>query len=295
MIAASGTASSTRSRSIARLRQARLRPTLITGVLCILGPLVAAAVMRHQIGLRPIQLGANDFGVHPRAGHLLGTDGYGRDVLGMLAWGLQPTLTIGVVAGATAAVIGTALGLVSGYARGWADWLIRGVADVLLGLPVLPILIVIAAFLGAVSVRSLGLIIGLLSWPFTTRVVRAQVLSLRDLPYVEIARLSGSKPMGILFFELLPNLLPFVMAGFVGAVSGAILTSVGLQILGLGTFGTPTLGLMLESAYEGGALSRGMWWWWSAPAVLLIVIFVGLFMISLAVDQIANPRLRKQV
>jgi peptide/nickel transport system permease protein len=294
MVAAVGSFRSGRSRAIARLRRIRLGPTLIVGALFIAGPLVAGAIIRHHIGERPIQLGASDLGLHPGPGHVLGTDGYGRDILGMLAWGLQPTLTIGLVAGATAAVIGTALGLVSGYARGWVDWLIRGVADVLLGLPVLPILIVIAAFLGAVSVRSLGLIIGVLSWPFTTRVVRAQVLSLRDLPYVEIARLSGSKPIGILFFELLPNLLPFVMAGFVGAVSGAILTSVGLQILGLGTFGTPTLGLMLESAYEGGALSRGMWWWWSSPAVLLVVIFIGLFLISLAVDQIANPRLRKR-
>jgi peptide/nickel transport system permease protein len=294
MVAAVGSFRSGRSRAIARLRGIRLGPTLIVGALFIAGPLVAGAIIRHHIGERPIQLGASDLGLHPGPGHVLGTDGYGRDILGMLAWGLQPTLTIGLVAGATAAVIGTALGLVSGYARGWVDWLIRGVADVLLGLPVLPILIVIAAFLGAVSVRSLGLIIGVLSWPFTTRVVRAQVLSLRDLPYVEIARLSGSKPIGILFFELLPNLLPFVMAGFVGAVSGAILTSVGLQILGLGTFGTPTLGLMLESAYEGGALSRGMWWWWSSPAVLLVVIFIGLFLISLAVDQVANPRLRKR-
>ena len=294
MVAAAGSLRSGGSRARARLRRIRIGPTLIVGALFVLGPLVAAAIIRHHIGPGPIQLGANALGLHPDARHRLGTDGYGRDIIGMLAWGLQPTLEIGLVAGATAAVIGTALGLVSGYARGWVDWLIRGVADVLLGLPVLPILIVIAAFLGAVSVRSLGLIIGLLSWPFTTRVVRAQVLSLRDLPFVEIARLSGSRSIGILFFELLPNLLPFVMAGFVGAVSGAILTSVGLQILGLGTFGTPTLGLMLESAYEGGALSRGMWWWWSSPAVLLIVIFIGLFLISLAVDQIANPRLRKK-
>jgi peptide/nickel transport system permease protein len=276
------------------LRRIHLGPAFVFGVVFVIGPLVAATVIRHHVGAGATQLGAAALSLPPSADHLLGTDGYGRDIVAMLAFGLRPTLDVGLVAGATAAVIGTILGLVSGYARGWLDWIVRGFADVLLGLPVLPILVVVAAFLGAVSVRSLGLIIGLLAWPFTARVVRAQVLSLREVPYIEIARLSGASPFGIVAFELLPNLLPFVMAGFVGAVSAAILTSVGLQILGLGTFGTPTLGLMLESAYEGGALSRGLWWWWGPPTVLLIVIFIGLFLISLAVDQIANPRLRKK-
>jgi peptide/nickel transport system permease protein len=277
-----------------RVRGVRPRPTLIAGLVILGVPVIGAEVVRHIVSRGAIQLGAYGFGMAPSHGHLLGTDGYGRDVLAMLAYGMRPTLEIGLVAGVAATGIGTVFGLVSGYARGWVDWAVRGCTDVILGLPVLPILVVIAAFLGAVSVRSLGLIIGLLAWPFTTRVVRAQVLSLRESEYVQIARLSGAKTMGILGFELLPNLLPYVMAGFVGAVSAAILASVGLQILGLGTFGMPTLGLMLESAYEGGALSRGLWWWWSAPTVLLIVVFIGLFLISLAIDEIANPRLRKK-
>jgi peptide/nickel transport system permease protein len=276
-----------------RLRHVRVSLALTLGLLFLFVPLIAAFVIRRIVGAHEIALGAYGFGGGPVSGHILGTDGYGRDVLAMLAFGLWPTLEVGLVAGVTAAVIGTALGLISGYGRGPVDWIIRGFSDVLLGLPVLPILVVVAAVLGAVSAKSLGLIIGLLSWPFTARVVRAQVLSMREVPYVEIARISGASPAGIVTFELLPNLLPFVMAGFVGAVSSAILASVGLQILGLGTFGTPTLGLMLESAYEGGALSRGMWWWWGSPTVLLIVVFVGLFLISLAVDKIANPRLRK--
>jgi peptide/nickel transport system permease protein len=276
-----------------RLRGVRVSAVLLLGLVLLFAPLVAALAIRHVLGEGEIALGAYGFGGPPTSDHLLGTDGYGRDVLAMLAFGLWPTLEVGLVAGLTAAVLGTAFGLISGYGRGPVDWTIRGVSDVLLGLPVLPILVVVAAVLGAVSAKSLGLIIGVLSWPFTARVVRAQVLSMREAPYVEIARVSGASPTGIVTFELLPNLLPFVMAGFVGAVSSAILASVGLQILGLGTFGTPTLGLMLESAYEGGALSRGMWWWWAAPTVLLIVVFIALFLISLAVDEIANPRLRK--
>jgi peptide/nickel transport system permease protein len=287
--------SPTNTRSVlARMRAARRRPVLIVGLICLGVPFIAAEIVQLIESRNAIQLGAYGFGAGPTSSHLLGTDGDGRDVLAMLAYGMRPTLDIGLVAGATAAIIGTALGLISGYVRGAIDWLIRGVSDVLLGLPVLPILIVVAAFIGSVSVGSLGLIIGLLSWPFTTRVVRAQALSMREAPYIESARLAGASPAGILGLEMLPNLLPFVVAGFVGAVSAAILASVGLQILGLGTFGTPTLGLMLESAYEGGALSRGMWWWWGPPTVLLVIVFIGLFLVSLAVDEIANPRLRKQ-
>lgn len=276
------------------LRLLTVRPTLVLGLAFLLLPLVAAAILRHRLGAGAIELGAYPFNLRPSDAHVLGTDGYGRDVLAMLAYGLWPTLQVGLVAGATASAIGTFLGLLSGYARGWVDWLVRGLADVLLGIPVLPILVVVAAFLGSVSVASLGIVIGLVAWPFTTRVIRAQVLSLRDAPYIEIARLSGARRSGILVFELLPNLLPYVMAGFVGAVSGAILASVGLQILGLGSFGLPTLGLMLDSAYQGGALSRGLWWWFVPPAGLLVLIFVGLFLISLAVDEFANPRLRKR-
>jgi len=276
------------------LRLLTVRPALILGLAFLLVPLLVAAVERHRLGAGVIELGAYQFNLRPSDEHVLGTDGYGRDVLGMLSFGLWPTLQVGLVAGVTASAIGTFLGLLSGYARGWIDWTVRGLADVLLGIPVLPILVVVAAFLGSVSVSSLGVVIGLVAWPFTTRVIRAQVLSLRDAPYIEMARLSGARRSGILVFELLPNLLPYVMAGFVGAVSGAILASVGLQILGLGSFGLPTLGLMLDAAYQGGALSRGLWWWFVPPAALLVLIFVGLFLISLAVDEFANPRLRKR-
>ena len=292
-MAAFGFADSPR-RGRLRSRRARIgsRPVLSLGLFCVFAPLIGAVVIQNVDGVGKIALGAYDLGARPGHGHPLGVDGAGRDILAMLAYGLWPTLEVGLVAGASAAVIGTTLGLVAGYVRGLADWSLRAISDVLLGLPVLPILIVIAAFVGSVSVRTLGVIIGLVSWPFTMRVVRAQVLSMREAPYIEIARLSGASSPEILGREILPNLLPFVLAGFVGAVSAGILTSVGLQILGLGTFGTPTLGLMLEAAYEGGALSRGMWWWWGPPTILLIVIFVGLFLVSLAVDDIANPRLR---
>lgn len=280
--------------SLKRWRTTHIRPTLVIGVLLLVVPLLTARLLQAIFGEGATELGANEFNLAPSNAHVLGTDGYGRDVLAMLSFALWPTLKVGLVAGVTAVSIGTFLGLLSGYAGGAVDWVIRGVTDVLLGIPVLAILIVVAAYLGSVSVASLGVIIGLVAWPFTTRVVRSQVLSLRESQYVEITRLSGARRTEILTLEILPNLLPYVAAGFVGAVSGAILASVGLQILGLGSFGTPTLGMMLDSAYQGGALSRGLWWWFVPPALLLVTIFVALFLISLAIDQISNPRLRKR-
>lgn len=283
-----------RAVSFDRVRSLRLRPVLLIGVLILVVPLIAAEILQVVLGEDAIVLGAYEFNLPPSDEHRLGTDGYGRDVVAMLAFALWPTLKVGLVAGMTAVAIGTVLGLLSGYAGGSIDWVIRGLTDVLLGIPVLPILIVVAAYLGSVSVASLGVVIGLVAWPFTTRVVRAQVLSLRESSYVEMARLSGARRSELLVLEILPNLLPYLAAGFVGGVSGAILASVGLQILGLGSFGLPTLGMMLDSAYQGGALSRGLWWWFVPPALLLVLIFVGLFLVSLAVDRIANPRLRKE-
>ena len=95
-----------------------------------------------------------------------------------------------------------------------------------------------------------------------------------------------------MFVEILPNLLPYIAAGFVGAVSGGILASVGIQLLGLGPLLIPNLGMILQFAMNSGAIYQGMWWWWGPPALTLILLFVGLFLISMAFDQFANPRLK---
>jgi peptide/nickel transport system permease protein len=119
------------------------------------------------------------------------------------------------------------------------------------------------------------------------------VLTLREQPFIVMSRLSNRSGIGIMFGEILPNVLTLVTATLVGAISGALLVAIGLQLLGLGPAGVPTLGLTLQTAISGGALSQGLWWWWSAPTVLLILLFLGLFVTSLVVDEIANPRLKK--
>lgn len=206
--------------------------------------------------------------------------------------GTPPTYLIGLVAGALSVTIGTAVGLVSGYFRGLVDTLVRTGIDVTLGIPSLAVVIVIAAVLGSISPLQLGLVIAILGWAYPARQIRSQVLSLREQQFVFISRLSNDGPFRIMFAEILPNILPFVMAAFVASVSFSILVAVGLQLLGLGT-AESTLGLVLQLGVTGGALSRGLWWWWAPPAVILSMMFLGLFLVSTAVDQFANPRLRE--
>jgi peptide/nickel transport system permease protein len=132
----------------------------------------------------------------------------------------------------------------------------------------------------------------LFAWPGPARVIRAQVLSLRERGYVQMARLSGVSTFSIMVFELLPNLMPYLAANFTGSVSANILAATGLEALGLGPSRVPTLGMTIFYAIRGAAILRGMWWWWGLPILMLILIFSGLFLITIGLDEVANPRLR---
>jgi len=261
---------------------------LIVGALVLLGPVGQLFV--DEAGVR---LGAGGFAEAPSAAHPLGTDTTGRDVLAMMVYGTPPTLAIGFLAGLIGTTVGVALGLTAGYYRGPVDVVIRSLADVLLTIPALAVLVVLAALFQTRTVELMAVVVALFAWPWTARAVRAQTLTMREQGFVMIARLSGRSGPGILLFELLPNLIPYVMATFVAAVSGAILAAVGLQLLGLGPITIPTLGLMLQNAFQYAAVVRGMWWWWGPPTLLLIALFVGLFLISESLDAIANPRLKR--
>jgi peptide/nickel transport system permease protein len=198
-----------------------------------------------------------------------------------------------LLSGLVSTTLGVSARLVSGYLHGLPDTLTRGVADVMLGIPPFAMLILIAAVLGRMSLVEMALIIAVFSWPLVARAVRSQVLSLREQPFVTISRLSNRSAPAIMAFELLPNLLAFIVATFVGAVSGALAIAIGVQLIGLGPIDTQTLGLALQNSLSAGALSQGLWWWWLPPTLILIMFFVGLFLLSLVVDEIANPRLRK--
>ena len=277
---------------LARRRGRMPTRSIVVGLVFLFWPLVVSLIASLVVDPKLLRIAAAPPAAQPSAEHLLGADSAGRDILALIAQGTPPTYLIGFLAGFVAVGIGTIVGMISGYARGLVDSLLRGLVDVMLGIPALAVAIIVAALLGAISFVQLAFVIALLVWAYSARQIRSQVLSLREQPFVLMSRLSNQVPLSLIFRELLPNMLPFVTAAFVASVSFSILLAVGLQILGLGSSET-TLGLVLQLAVTGGALSRGMWWWWGPPAVILISMFIGLFLLSTSLDRLANPRLRE--
>lgn len=232
----------------------------------------------------------------PSSEYPLGTDTVGRQILPLLIAGMPLTLRVGLIAGAIGLVIGVIFGFVAGYYGGFWDSLLRGAADIFLTVPGLMVLVVIASTLrGAVDLTTQALVVSSLAWMYPTRTIRSQVLTMRERGYVQIAKFSGMNGFEIIVKELVPNLLPYLAASFVGAVSAAILASIGLEALGLGPQNEPTLGMTIYWSMFYTSVIRGMWWWWAPPIVVIVAIFMGLYLISAGLDQIANPRLRRLV
>jgi peptide/nickel transport system permease protein len=142
------------------------------------------------------------------------------------------------------------------------------------------------------DVTTMAFVVAMFAWAGPTRVIRSQVLSLREQGYVRMARLSALSTFDIMFREIMPNLLPYLAASFVGSASGGILAAVGLEALGLGPQQVPTLGMTIYYALQSSAIIRGMWWWWGGPTLILIIMFTGFFLITIGLDEVANPRLR---
>jgi peptide/nickel transport system permease protein len=228
----------------------------------------------------------------PDAAHPLGTESNGRDILAVVITGAPRSFQVGLIAAGVGLSIGTMLGLTAGLLGGWVDGLIRTIADSVLTIPSLALLIVISSYVRVVEISALALILALFSWAGPTRLVRAQVLSLRERGYVRMARLSGASTLEIMFREMLPNMLPYLASSLAGNVAGAILAATSLEALGLGPTRIPTLGMTIFFAIRSSAVIRGMWWWWGFPILILIVIFTGLFLMAIGLDEIANPRLR---
>jgi peptide/nickel transport system permease protein len=276
-------------RLVAFFRENRL---FTAGVVLLLALLLFGLIGIQLTSPKGADMGAVPLNLSPSAKYPLGTDGLGRDMLAVMVIGIPNTFKIGFLAGAVGVVIGTLIGLFAGYYRGYADTFFSSFADVMLVIPTLAILITVSAYVRVVTVEIMAVIVGLLAWPLSARVIRSQTLSLRERLFVQVAKLSGENDFEIIIRQILPNLTAYMAASFVGAVSGGILASVGLEVLGLGPQNVPTIGRTLFYAFKYTALFRGMWWWWGPPVVTLAVIFTGLFWMSISLDKYANPRLK---
>lgn len=225
--------------------------------------------------------------------HPLGTENSGRDMLALMVVGAPNSFMVGVVAAGIGMSVGIVLGFSAGFIGGRVDDVIRLLSDVTITIPTLMVLIVIQALLPQIELITMALLIAAFAWPGPTRLIRAQVLTMRESGYVQMAKVSGASTWSIMFREILPNLLPYLAASFIGNATGAILAAVGLETLGLGPQRVPTLGGTIYFAISGAALLRNMWWWWLLPTLLLAFMFIGLLLVNLGLDEIANPRLRQ--
>lgn len=225
--------------------------------------------------------------------HPLGTENSGRDMLALMIVGAPNSFMVGVVAAAVGMSVGIILGFSAGFIGGRVDDFVRLISDVTVTIPSLMVLIVIQSLIKQVELSTMALLIAAFAWPSPTRLIRAQVLTMRESGYVQMAKLSGASTFSIMFREIMPNLIPYLFASFIGNATGAILAAVGLETLGLGPQRVPTLGGTIYFAISNAALLRNMWWWWALPTLLLALMFIGLLLINLGFDEIANPRLRQ--
>lgn len=274
----------------------RRNPALVMGLALVLALLLFVVVGSYltdiddaqPLAARPLQ--------KPSAEYPFGTDKLGRDLFATIVAGIPLTLRIGLLAGLIGLAIGTFLGFVSAYYGGWLDTIIRGVVDVGLTVPGLMVLIILAiAYSGRLNINSMSLIVAVLAWLYPARVIRSQVLTLKQRPFVEVAKLTGMSGLEIIFLELMPNLLPYLAASLVGAVASAILASIGLEALGLGPLDSPTLGMTIYWALLNGAVINRWWWWWAPPILVISILFNGLFLLAIGLDEIANPRVRRSL
>src|SRR6266850_107344 len=266
----------------------------LIGSAIFLALVVIALVGGLLLGPGPLRSGA----FKPKLGPglepalLLGTTTLGQSVFAQILQAIPGSCLVGVLAALIGTSVGALIGLASGYFGGKVDAALRVLVDVFLSVPSLLFLILIASLLRGVGVPAMAVIIGLFAWAWPARAVRAQVLSLKERPFVQVALLSGLSGIEIVWGELMPHLLPWLGANFVNAFIAAILAESGLSILGLGPQQDMTLGMMIYWALNYGALLQNMWWWWATPVITLIVVFMALYLVHVGLDEVGNPRLR---
>lgn len=230
--------------------------------------------------------------VAPNAEHVLGTTRSGRDVFSQVLYGARKSLSVAFFAGLIAMGIAIAVGITAGYMGGKTDEWLNFLTNVFLVFPQLPLLIVLAAFLGQVGSMVITVLLGITSWPWGARVIRSQTMALRNKEFIIASEVMGESKIRIILVEILPNLVSIVFGGFLGTVIYAMGAEAGLGILGLGDATQVSWGSMLYWAQTSSSLYTGAWWEMLVPALALAMTGGGLALINMSIDQISNPKLK---
>ncbi|PNR96213.1 ABC transporter permease [Petrotoga sp. 9PWA.NaAc.5.4] len=228
----------------------------------------------------------------PSSTFLLGTDNFGRDVFVELIHGMKSSLIIGLISGVIATAIGITIGLFAGYKGGTVDNILNSITNIFLVIPPFIILILITVSLKSRSLGVMGLVLGITSWPWTARAVRAQTLSLRNREHVDIARLNGASTVEIIIREIMPYILSYIFMAFILQVATGILNEAGISMLGLGPSNIVSLGTMLSWALLFESVRSGAWWAFISPSIAIALITFSLYIMNSGMDEIFNPKLR---
>jgi len=229
----------------------------------------------------------------PSSEFWFGTTTFGQDVFTQFVHGLGAAFLVGVVGGGLGTLLGVLIGFTAGYRGGLVDELLNMLTNIVLVIPALAVLIIVAAYLEVRGIFIESIFIGLTAWPWTARAIRAQTFSLRSRDFVDLARLSGMKSLKIIFTEIAPNMMSYLLLVFILQFGGAILASATLDFIGLGPTNGISLGLMMNNASLWGAMILGIWWWFVPPGIAIMGIVGALYITNVGLDEVFNPKLRE--
>ncbi|WBB68277.1 ABC transporter permease [Micromonospora sp. WMMD812] len=278
-----------------RSRRARFRfvsnAKVATG-LAILAVYVLFAIIGPWVAPYDPDARSSDLIQPPSAEHWFGTTHLGQDIFSQILVGTRGVVVVGLIAGVVATVLSILIGVTSGYLGGAADESLSAVANVFLVIPALPLIIIVTSTINNAGDLIVALVIGLTSWAWGARVLRAQTLSLRRRDYVEAARASGEKTWRIIVFEILPNLTAIIASGFVGTVIFAVMSEITLAFIGISSISTWNWGTILFWAQGQQALAQGAWWWFVPAGLAIALLGTALSLVNFGIDEFVSPRLR---
>jgi peptide/nickel transport system permease protein len=259
--------------------------TLFMLLFALVGPLFA----QHP----PLEYGGH-LSVAPttKDGYWFGTTLLGQDVYAQFVNGLRLAFLVGAIGGGIAALVGMVVGFTAGYRGGVVDEILNMLTNVVLVIPTFALLLVIAAYLKVRGVMTESIFIGLTSWPWAARALRAQTFSLTSRDFIGLARLSGERSSRIIFTEIAPNMSSYLFMMFILLFGGAILIAATLDFIGLGPSNTISLGMMMQLSVQNAALQLHLWWWFLPPGLAMMAIVGSLYVMNVGLDEVFNPRLR---
>jgi peptide/nickel transport system permease protein len=263
-----------------------LSMTLALLLFAIIGPYVA----QHP----PLEYGGRlSWEPTTKEGHWFGTTLLGQDVFSQFVTGLRLAFIVGALGGGIAAAVGMLIGFTAGYRSGVVDEALNMLTNVVLVIPTFALLLVIAAYLQVRGIMTEAIFIGLMSWPWAARALRAQTFSLVSRDFVDMARLSGRSSWQIIFKEIAPNMSSYLFMMFILLFGGAILIAATLDFIGLGPSNTISLGMMMQLSVQNAALQLHLWWWFLPPGLAIMALVGSLYVMNVGLDEVFNPKLRE--